>query len=69
MVRNLDDVLREEIMAERRWRVFHHSNDSLVPLVVQYVELDRLWPHLVLLTNSNEFGDLNLGWVRVDMVA
>jgi hypothetical protein len=40
MVGNLYDILGEDIMSEGRGGVLHHGEDSLVPLVVENMELD-----------------------------
>ena len=55
-------------MAPSRWRVFHHRNDGLVLLLIRSVKLNGFWPHLVLLTSSNEFWNHEFVVVGADVV-
>jgi hypothetical protein len=68
VVCNLNNVLGENIVSPGRWRVLHHSDYSLVLLLVGSMQEYSLWPHLELLTRSDQLGDQKFVCVCSDVV-
>lgn len=68
VVRDVDDVLREQIVSECSRRVLHHALNSLILLIVDRVEVHSFGPHLVFLAGNDKFWDQEAVRVASDMV-